>query len=216
MKHTAGAKELLVRMLHVGPMASCCYLVGEKGGEGAIIDPGDEAGRIVESVGLMYLAVKYIILTHAHVDHIGALEEVRDAFPDAEVVIHPDDAPMLERPSLNLSLFIGGSVKCRPAGRLVNEGDELELAGIAIKVIHAPGHTPGGICLHAPDAGVVFTGDVLFAAGIGRTDFPGGDVDQLLASIRDKLLALPPATVVYPGHGGSSTIAAESAGNPFL
>ena len=216
MKHVAGEKELLVRTLHVGPMASCCYLVGEKGGEGAVIDPGDEADRIAESVGLMGLAIKYVILTHAHVDHIAALEDVRDAYPDAEVVIHPDDAPMLERPSLNLSLFIGESVKCRPARRLVNEGDGLELAGLAVEIIHAPGHTPGGICLHIPEAGVVFSGDVLFAGGIGRTDFPGGDMDQLLASIHDKLLTLPPETVVYPGHGGSSTVAAEKTGNPFL
>jgi len=216
MKHAAGGKELVVRTLHVGPMAACCYVLGEDGGEGAIIDPGDEADRIAQAAGLLGLTVKYIVLTHAHVDHIGALAEVREAFPQAEVTIHADDAEMLARPSLNLSLFLGGAIKCRPADRLLHEGDTLEVAGLAMTVIHAPGHTPGGICLYIPEAGVVFTGDVLFAGGIGRTDFPRGNEALLLSSIRHKLLVLPPETIVYPGHGPSSTIGDEKAGNPFL
>ena len=216
MRHAASGKEFLVRTLHVGPMASCCYLVGEKGGEGAVIDPGDEADRIAESAGLMGLAVKYIILTHAHVDHIAALEEVRNTFPDAEVAVHPDDAPMLERPSLNLSLFMGGSVRCGPADRLLHDGETLELAGLSMTVVHIPGHTPGGICLYVPEAGIAFTGDVLFAGGIGRTDFPGGNTELLLEGIRSRLLTLPPETIIYPGHGPGSTIAEEKAGNPFL
>lgn len=216
MKHAAGGKELVVRTLHVGPMAACCYVLGERNGEGAIIDPGDEAGRIAEAAGLLSLTVKYIVLTHAHVDHIAALEEVREAFPDAEVAVHADDAEMLARPSLNLSLFLGGGIKCTPADRLLHEGHTLEVAGLPMTVIHAPGHTPGGICLYMPEAGVVFTGDALFAGGIGRTDFPGGNEPLLLSSIRDKLLVLPPETVVYPGHGPSSTIGDEKASNPFL
>jgi len=197
-------------------MAACCYVLGERNGEGAIIDPGDEAGRIAEAAGLLSLTVKYIVLTHAHVDHIAALEEVREAFPDAEVAVHADDAEMLARPSLNLSLFLGGGIKCTPADRLLHEGHTLEVAGLPMTVIHAPGHTPGGICLYMPEAGVVFTGDALFAGGIGRTDFPGGNEPLLLSSIRDKLLVLPPETVVYPGHGPSSTIGDEKASNPFL
>ena len=216
MKHAAGGKELVVRTLHVGSMAACCYVLGERNGEGAIIDPGDEAGRIAQAAGLLNLTVKYIILTHAHVDHIAALEEVREAFPDAEVAVHADDAEMLARPSLNLSLFLGGGIKCTPADRLLHEGHTLEVAGLPMTIIHAPGHTPGGICLYVPEAGVVFTGDVLFAGGIGRADFPGGNEALLLSSIRDKLLVLPPETVVYPGHGPSSTIGDEKASNPFL
>ena len=216
MKHAAGGKELVVRTLHVGSMAACCYVLGERNGEGAIIDPGDEAGRIAQAAGLLNLTVKYIILTHAHVDHIAALEEVREAFPDAEVAVHADDAEMLARPSLNLSLFLGGGIKCTPADRLLHEGHTLEVAGLPMTIFHAPGHTPGGICLYVPEAGVVFTGDVLFAGGIGRTDFPRGSESLLLSSIRDKLLVLPPETVVYPGHGPSSTIGDEKASNPFL
>ena len=209
-------KDLLVKVLHVGELAACCYLVGEKNGDGIIIDPGDEAGRIIKSVGLMGLKVKYIVLTHSHADHIGALDEVRAKFTEAECLIHAADAPALERPSLNLSLFIGRGFKCKPAGRLLADGDTFDVAGFTVNVIHIPGHSPGGICLYVPDAGVAFTGDVLFAGGIGRTDFPGGDTEQLLTGIRTKLLTLPPQTVVYPGHGPSSTIGDERDNNPFL
>jgi len=216
MKHQAGGTELLVRVLHVGEMAACCYLAGRAGGAGIIIDPGDEAGRIADDVRAAKLAITHIVLTHGHVDHIGALEQTRKTFPDAKVAIHPDDAPLLERPSLNLSLFFGGGIKCAPADLLLREGDAIDVAGVRASVIHVPGHTPGGICLHLPDAGVVFTGDVLFAGGIGRSDFPGGNESQLIDGIRAKLLALPPDTVVYPGHGPASTIGEEKDGNPFL
>jgi len=218
MKHPAGdGRELLVRTLHVGPMTACCYLIGgSDGAGGTIIDPGDEADRITEAVEATGIAVKQIILTHGHADHIAALEEVRNAFPKAEVMIHADDAPMLERPSLNLSLFLGQSINCTPADRLLHDTEVVELGGLEANVIHVPGHTPGGVCLHVPDAAIVFTGDVLFAGGIGRTDFPGGSEAALLAGIRDKLLRLPPETTVYPGHGPSSTIAHEKLSNPFL
>jgi len=211
-----GGRELLVRVLHVGAMEACCYLAGEKNGEGIVIDPGDEADRIAEAAKLMGLAVKYIICTHGHADHIAGLEKLRAGLPDAKVAIHADDAEMLERPSLNLSLFLGGSIKCKPAGLLLHDGDTFDVAGLQMKVIHVPGHTPGGICLHFPAANVLFSGDVLFAGGIGRTDFPGGNTDLLLAGIAEKLLVLPPQTAVYPGHGPGTTIGAEKETNPFL
>jgi len=261
MKHSTGQTDLLVRVLHVGEMASCCYLVGMKGGEGMIVDAGGEPERIVQSVNDTGIIPRLIVLTHGHADHIAALDEVRAAFPQAECCIHADDAAMLDRPSLNLSLFLGRGFKRKPAARLLRHGDALEFGRtqgsplrekaehakaehvkaehvkaehvkaehakaehvkaehanpIRVHVIHVPGHTPGGICLHIPEAKVVFTGDVLFAGGIGRTDFPGGDTDLLLTGIREKLIVLPPETVVYPGHGPSSTIGEERDGNPFL
>jgi len=215
MKHDGGG-NLVVKTMHVGPMASCCYIAGCEGGSGAIIDPGDEAARIIENARKTGFNIRHIILTHGHADHIAALEEVRAAFPDAQTVVHSDDAPMLERPSLNLSLFLGGSIKCRPAEREVKEGDTLPLGALELAVIHVPGHTPGGACYYCAEAGIVFTGDVLFAGGIGRSDFPGGNERLLLSGIRQKLLTLPPDTMVYPGHGPATTVGAEKAGNPFF
>jgi len=222
MKHSTGHTDLLVRVLHVGEMASCCYIVGTKGGEGIIVDAGDESYRIVKAVSDTAITPKFIVLTHGHADHIGALDDLRAAFPAAQCCIHEDDAPMLDRPSLNLSLFLGRGFKRKLADRLLRHADTLEFTAsphpgpIRLNVIHVPGHTPGGICLHVPAAKIIFTGDVLFAGGIGRTDFPGGNTDLLLAGIREKLITLPPDTTIYPGHGPSSTIAVERDGNPFL
>jgi len=216
MNHPAAPRALVVKTMHVGPMASCCYLAGLENGDGVIIDPGDEAERIIQNARQAGFTIRHIILTHAHADHIGALEEVRSAFPDAEAVAHADDAPMLGRPSLNLSLFLGSPIKCRPPDRCVAEGDTIALGHIRLAVIHVPGHTPGGACYYSAEAGVVFTGDVLFAGGIGRSDFPGGNESLLLRGIRCKLLGLPPETIVYPGHGPATTIGEEKEHNPFI
>jgi len=123
---------------------------------------------------------------------------------------------MLGDPRKNLSLFVGGSFSTGQADVLVEDGDQIDLAAITLRVLHTPGHTPGGICLYAAQDGMVFSGDVLFAGGIGRSDFPGGDEDQLIDSIRTKLFTLPDATVVYPGHGMRTTIGREKRTNPYV
>jgi glyoxylase-like metal-dependent hydrolase (beta-lactamase superfamily II) len=179
-----------------------------------IIDPGDEAGGILKSVQDLELGIKLIVLTHGHLDHIGALKEVKEA-TGAEVAIHSDDAKPLQGHYQSLGAMFGLSYPApSPPDRLLEDGDSLDIGDLQFAVLHTPGHSPGGICLSGQ--GVVFTGDTLFNQGIGRTDLPGGDYDQLMNSIHTRLMTLPDSTSVYPGHGPQSTIGAERQGNPFL
>ncbi len=175
---------------------------------------------IIESVRMTGSEPKYIVNTHGHADHIAANAALVEAYPDAELCIHPADAEMLGKPTKNLSAFFGEPLRSPPAGRMLNEGDCLSIGANTLTVIHVPGHTPGGIALYWPGtdavAGMLFCGDALFAGGIGRTDFPGGDEKALLAGIREKLFVLPDDTLVLPGHGPSTTIGREKETNPFF
>jgi glyoxylase-like metal-dependent hydrolase (beta-lactamase superfamily II) len=204
---------MILETVVVGPFASNCYIVGSVSGkEGIIIDPGDEAGKILEKVGSLGLDIKLIVLTHGHMDHAGALKAVREA-TGVEVAMHTDDAKTLRSHSLAMAfgLFYPNP---SPPDRFLRDGDVLDVGDVHFEVVHTPGHTPGGICLLGQ--GVVFSGDTLFNYGIGRTDLPGGSHHQLLESIRTRLLVLPDDTIVYPGHGSATTIGAERKGNPFL
>jgi glyoxylase-like metal-dependent hydrolase (beta-lactamase superfamily II) len=156
------------------------------------------------------------VLTHGHVDHIVGTTALRQHFPETRIYIHQLDAPMLADPHGNLSAFAGIVFAAESADVLLEDGDTVEQAGITLKVLHTPGHTPGGICLYAQQDGLVFVGDTLFADSVGRADFPGGDMDQLLESIRTKLFTLPENTAVYPGHGMRTTIGREKRSNPFV
>ena len=204
---------MIVEKLVVGPFASNCYIVGSQSNkEGMIIDPGDEAKQILKRVKDLKLDIKFIVLTHGHIDHTGALKEVREV-TGAKVAIHADDAKSLKVQSL--SRIFGLSYPTPPPpDRLLKDGDSLDVGGMHFEVLHTPGHTSGGICLLGE--GVVFSGDTLFNYGIGRTDLPGGSSSQLMNSIQTKLMTLPDNTVVYPGHGPDTTIGAERVGNPFL
>ncbi len=204
---------MIIKRVEVGPFASNCYIVGsESTKEGMIIDPGDDARQILENINQLGLDIKLIVLTHGHVDHIGALKEVKEA-TGAEVCVHSGDSGFLqERP---MSTVFGTSYPSLPApDRLLQGGDSIDVGDLHFLVLHTPGHTPGGVSLLGH--GVVFTGDTLFNYGIGRTDFPGGSHSQLLDSIHTKLMILPDNTVVYPGHGPESSISTERRGNPFL
>jgi len=204
---------VIVRKLVVGPFATNCYIVGSESNKGGmIIDPADEAQVILKNVKESRLDIKSIVLTHGHLDHIGALKEVKEA-TDAEVAIHSDDASFLQDHSLG-TLF-GLSYPTPPLpDRFLKDGDSLDVGDLHFSVLHTPGHSPGGICLLG--YGVVFSGDTLFNYGIGRTDLPGGSYSQLMDSIHSRLMVLPDDTIVYPGHGPDSTIGAERRGNPFL
>jgi glyoxylase-like metal-dependent hydrolase (beta-lactamase superfamily II) len=204
---------VILRKLVVGPLASNCYIVGsESTKEGIIIDPADEADKILKSVKELGLEIKLILLTHGHPDHIGALKEIKEA-TGAELAAHLDDAESLKQPFSGFLFGLSYSAP-PPPDRLLKGEDSIDIGDLHFSVIHTPGHTPGGICLLGH--GVVFSGDTLFNYGIGRYDLPGGDYSQLMDSLQTKLMVLPDDTVVYPGHGPDTTIGAERRSNPFL
>lgn len=198
----------------VGMLGANCYLLGDKESrEALVVDPGGDVPRILQELNKQGLKLKYIINTHGHYDHVAGNDQLREA-TGAEVLIHSLDAEMLTSSRGNLSLLMGFNLALKPADRTLAEGDILRLGEIELKVLHTPGHTPGGICLQG--AGFVIVGDTLFAGSIGRTDFPGGSYTQLLQSIRNRLLTLPDETEVYCGHGPQTTIGEEKVSNPFL
>lgn len=208
--------KVIVEKLAVGPYASNCYIVGSQSNkEGMIIDPGDEAKGILKKVKELKLDIKLIVLTHGHIDHTGALKEVREA-TGATVAVHTDDAQSLGRGVSLISVLMPGLSYPTPPppDRLLKDGDSIDIGDLHFLVLHTPGHTPGGICLLGE--GVVFSGDTLFNYGIGRTDLPGGSYNQIMNSLQTKLMTLPDDTIVYPGHGPRTTIGAEREGNPFL
>ena len=181
-----------------------------------VIDAGLDASDLIEFLGQHQLNPVAVVLTHGHADHIVGLVALRRQFPRIKVYVHRLDAPLLSDPRANLSVLAGVAFTTEPPDVLLEDGDVVEEAGLRLKVLHTPGHTPGGICLYAESDAVVFVGDTLFADSVGRTDFPGGDMDQLLQSIQTKLLTLPEKTAAYPGHGMRTTIAREKRANPFL
>jgi glyoxylase-like metal-dependent hydrolase (beta-lactamase superfamily II) len=190
--------EKMLRKMAVGPYQANCYIMGcDKTSEGLVIDPGDQALRIVEEISRNRLKIRQILITHGHIDHIVAAKELRD-ITKAPVLIHSLDAPALNFP---------------PDGYL-QDGQKIEVGHYSISAIHTPGHSPGGMCFYAP--GAVFTGDTLFAGSIGRTDFTGGNHQQLIEGVVKKIFPLGDHIRVYPGHGPATTIGRERLTNPFF
>jgi glyoxylase-like metal-dependent hydrolase (beta-lactamase superfamily II) len=199
--------------MEVGAFAANCYLVAcDRTLDGVVIDPGAEAKRILDMVHREKVNVRYIINTHGHVDHVGANEELRQAL-GAPILIHEADGEMCKKPHASLSAFLG-RMKLAEPDRLLVGGEKLTVGDLVLEVIETPGHTRGSITLLA--GGALFTGDTLFAGSIGRTDLPGGSFEEILRSIREKLLVFPDQTAVYPGHGPETTIGEEKSYNPFL
>jgi glyoxylase-like metal-dependent hydrolase (beta-lactamase superfamily II) len=182
-----------------------------------VIDPGLEPALILDFLNEQALTPAAILNTHGHGDHIGGNRELKNAFPQAPLIIGANEARLLIDANANLSAPFGAPITSPPADRLVHEGDVVEAAGIRLEVLDIPGHSPGHIVfLYRNAPPVVFGGDVLFRGSIGRYDFPGSDGRLLLQGIRDKLFALPPDTVVYPGHGPMTTVGYEKRTNPFV
>lgn len=205
---------MIIKELAVGPIMANCFIVGcEDTRKAVVIDPGDDADRILLSLAESKLTVKYLINTHGHFDHVGANRKMKEA-TGAELMIHPLDAPMLGILTSAASSF-GLSVENSPdADKEIVDGDIISFGKVAVKVIHTPGHSPGGVSLYAE--GHVFVGDTLFAGSIGRTDFPGGDYNTLISSIQKRLFPLGDDTRVYCGHGPQTTIGQEKRFNPFV
>lgn len=203
-----------VLRIPAGIYAANCYLVyDEQTKEGIVIDPGGDADDIISKIEELGLKIKYIVLTHAHGDHIAGVEELK-SYTKAKVAIHKDDEPLIKDGTKNLSSMMAmGTVEFTP-DILLDEGDKITFGNIEANVIHAPGHTPGGICIKIEDN--LFSGDTLFAGSIGRTDFEYSSFDDIMHSIREKLLALPDETKVYPGHGPTTTLKMEKQINPFI
>jgi hydroxyacylglutathione hydrolase len=207
---------MFLKRLVVGALETNCYLIGcEKTKEAAVIDPGGEEAvdLILNLLKKNNFNLKYIINSHGHIDHIIG-NNLLKAKTEALLLIHRLDADMLVDGNKNISSFMGKEICSPHADKLLKAGDEICLGTLKLKVIHTPGHTPGGISLVLNN--IVFTGDTLFAGGIGRTDLPGGSYQDLQKSIKEKLLVLSDDKIIYPGHGPDSTIGEERRTNLYL
>ena len=194
-----------IRVLQVGPIGTNCYLLEDEDTHtAAVVDPGDEAGRILAQAREDGVEIQSILLTHAHYDHTTGVAELHKALPDVPVYLHPDDAARLGTP-----VFPPLGMEPTP----YKDGDVVRVGDIDVQVLHTPGHTPGGVCLMAGD--VLFTGDTLFQGSMGRTDLPGGSYEQIMASLA-RLARLPGDFQVLPGHMGMSTLEAERKSNYYM
>jgi glyoxylase-like metal-dependent hydrolase (beta-lactamase superfamily II) len=210
--------SLTIHTIVSQPFQENTYIVWRGGrGDCLVIDPGLEPELILAFLRDQRLVPASILLTHGHADHIGGNAALKEAFPNAPILVGAKDAVMLEDANVNLSACFGMAVTSPKADRLLHEGDCLDLAGITLEVLDIPGHSPGHVVfLYRDHPCRVFGGDVLFQGSVGRTDFPGSDGRALFTGIRTKLFTLPGDTVVFPGHGPTTTIGRERRTNPFV
>ena len=208
---------MIFETIAVGPLQCNCYIIGcEKTREALLIDPGEDAERILPILNKHQLSVKYILSTHAHIDHVGDLEKMKEV-TGAQTLLHEKDLALYNALPIQAA-WLGVPVpKSTKIDNFISEGDTLRFGRLSGQILFTPGHTPGSICLHLPEeTGKLFAGDTLFHRSIGRTDLWGGSQEDIIKSIQRKLLTLDETTVVYPGHGQPTTIGEEKRSNPFF
>jgi hydroxyacylglutathione hydrolase len=207
---------MLFETLVVGPLGVNSFILGDKqSGEGVVVDPGADCDLILSAVARFGLKVKYVINTHGHFDHVGCNGPLVEK-TGAELLIHENDVALLSLAAKSAERYGLQVQDSPPPSRYLTDGMVLEFGSRSIEVMHTPGHTQGGCCLYLRNQQVVITGDTLFADSVGRTDLPGGSHEQLIGAIKAKLMPLPDPTLVWPGHGPSSTIGRERRSNPYL
>lgn len=205
---------MIFHKMSVGPFQSNCYIVGsDVTKEVAIVDPGADFKRIDRKISELGVTPKMIILTHAHGDHIGAVEEIVEKY-NTKVYIHKDEADTLKDNNSNFTRMLFGRTFNIKPDVLLKDGDIVKLGDLNLEIIHTPGHTKGGICIKVEN--ILLTGDTLFNKSIGRTDFPGGSFEEIIKSIKEKIFKYDDDTIVYPGHESPTTIKSEKLGNPFV
>jgi hydroxyacylglutathione hydrolase len=207
---------VILETLTVGPFQENCYVIGDEVTlEGAVVDPGEEAVRIALAVEQSNLEIGRILITHAHIDHVGAVAALADEYA-CPVLMHAEAEPMLEllpTQAMMMGLRFG---KVPSVDHYIEDGQVLEVGGLKLEARYTPGHAPGHLAFYAESEAVVFAGDALFAGSVGRTDLFGGNMEVLMRSINERLMTLPDETQVLPGHGPQTTIADERRHNPFL
>ncbi|MBX6763731.1 MAG: MBL fold metallo-hydrolase [Rubrobacteraceae bacterium] len=207
---------MILEKLTVGPFQENCYILGdETSGEGVLFDPGDEAARIALAVEKTNLEISKIVITHAHIDHVGAVAAMVDEY-GCPVLMHEEAEPMLQQlpaQAVMMGLRFG---KVPQVDEHIADGEKVSVGNLSFEALYTPGHAPGHLSFYCEQEGLVLSGDALFAGSVGRIDLPGGDGQLLMRSIQERLLTLPDETRVYPGHGPSTTIGDEKIGNPFL
>ncbi len=207
---------MIHEILPVGILqCNCSILGGETSHEAIVIDPGDDIPKIVAILERHQLTVKYIVITHAHIDHIAGAQRLK-RLTGAPILYNPNDLPLVKMMDIQAAWLGVRTPEVAPPDAPLAEGQTISIPGISGSILHTPGHTQGSVCLYVPEHSLLIAGDTLFAGSVGRTDLPGGDSRQLIASIRSKLLALPDETLVIPGHGSNTSIGQERENNPFI
>lgn len=207
---------MFLEKIVIGQLEANCYVFGDdKTGEVVVIDPGGDAVEIIEVIESNKLRIMAIINTHGHIDHTFGNKVLKE-YSKSPLLIHGDDSRMLTSSFHNLSDYLGYEISVIPPDKILEDNEIIKIGSFELKVVHTPGHTQGSISLECVGKEILFTGDTLFAGGIGRTDLPGGDGEKIIYSINKRLLVYPDNTIIYPGHGPSSTIEKEKKYNPYL